>query len=197
MGVHGFRRTATGRIVLKADDVERGLLATLVGQVLELVSPEDDPWGSDADPLARMVGIDPDAERPDDPALARLLPDAYSDDEEASSEFRRFTERSLRETKMNHATTVLRALAEADHKVTVPTSEVPAWMGAINDTRLALATRLGITEENHERFYDLDEEDPAFVHVHVYDWLTFLQETLVQAVTGLTSEPPPGWDEQD
>ena len=44
--------------------------------------------------------IDPDAERPDDPALARLLPDAYADDDEASAEFRRFTERTLRETKM-------------------------------------------------------------------------------------------------
>ena len=44
--------------------------------------------------------------------------------------------------------------------------------------------RLGLTEENHEHFYDLDEDDPAFVHVHVYDWLTFLQETLVQAVNG-------------
>ncbi len=197
MGGHGFRRTATGRLVLKVDDVERVLLATLVAQVLELVSPDDDPWGADADPLARMVGIDPDAERPEDPALARLLPDAYADDDEASSEFRRFTERSLRETKMNHAATVLRALAEADRKVVVPDVEVAAWMGALNDLRLALGTRLGLTEDNHEDFYDLDEDDPGYVQVHVYDWLTFLQETLVQAVTGLTSEPPPGWDEQD
>lgn len=197
MAVHGFRRTATGKLVLKVDDVERGLLATLVSQVLELVSPEDDPWGADADPLARMVGIDPDAERPDDPALARLLPDAYADDDEASSEFRRFTERSLRETKMNHAATVLRALAEADRKVVVPDDEIASWMGALNDLRLALGARLGLTEDNHEGFYGLDEDDPGFVHVHVYDWLTFLQETLVQAVTGLTSEPPPGWDEQD
>ncbi len=197
MGVHGFRRTATGKLVLKVDDVERGLLMTFVSQVLALVSPEDDPWGADADPLARMVGIDPDAERPDDPALARLLPDAYADDDEASSEFRRFTERSLRETKMNHAATVLRALAEADRKVVVPDDEIASWMGALNDLRLALGTRLGLTEDNHEDFYDLDEDDPGFVQVHVYDWLTFLQETLVQAVTGLTSEPPPGWDEQD
>lgn len=196
MGVHGFRRTATGRIVLKVDDVERGLLASLMGQLLELVAPEDDPWGADADPLARMVGIDPDAERPDDPALARLLPDAYADDDEASAEFRRFTERTLRETKMNHAATVLRGLAEADKKVVVPDADVPAWMGALNDLRLALGTRLGLTEDNHDDFYALDEDDPAFVHMHIYDWLTFLQETLVQAVTGITSEPPPGWDEQ-
>lgn len=197
MAVHGFRRTATGKIVLKADDVERGLLGTLVGQVLELVSPDEDPWGADADPLARMVGIDPDAERPEDPALARFFPDAYADDDEASSEFRRFTERSLRETKMNHAATVLRALAEADGKITVPPSDVPSWMGAINDVRLALATRLELTEENHDELYELDEDDPAFMHVHIYDWMTFLQETLVESVSGLRSEPPAGWDDED
>lgn len=196
MGAHGFRRTATGRVVLRLDEVERGLLGSLVGQLLELVAPEDDPWGQDADPLARMVGIDPDAERPDDPALARLLPDAYADDDEASAEFRRFTERTLRETKMEHAGVVLRALADAGGKVTVPDDEVKAWMGALNDLRLALGTRLELTEENHEEFYELDEGDPAFMHVHVYDWLTFLQETLVQAVAGIVSEPPPGADEQ-
>ena len=36
------------------------------------------------------------------------------------------------------------------------------------------------------------EDDPAFAVFHVYDWLTFLQETLVQSLTGLVSEPPPG-----
>ena len=71
MAVHGFRRTATGKVVLKADEVERGLLGTLVGQVLELVSPDDDPWGVDAHPLGRMVGIAPHAPRPEDPAHAR------------------------------------------------------------------------------------------------------------------------------
>ena len=63
------------------DEIERGILADVVEQLVEFVTPEDDP---DADPLARMVGIDPDAERPDDPALARLFPDAYADDDEAA-----------------------------------------------------------------------------------------------------------------
>ncbi len=69
MAVHGFRRTLGGRIVLRIDDVERGILTDLVSQLVELVTP-DEPWGEDEDPLARMVGIDPLAERPDDPAAA-------------------------------------------------------------------------------------------------------------------------------
>lgn len=191
MAVHGFRRGITGRITLRADEIERGILADVVGQLVEFVTPEDDP---STDPLARLVGIDPEAERPDDPALARLFPDAYPDDEEAADEFRRFTERSLRETKLANAAVVLDCLARADgeSKIVLGDDEPRAWLGTLNDLRLTLGSRLGIEEDSHEFFAALPEDHPAFAVFHVYDWLTFLQETLVQALTGLVSEPPPG-----
>jgi hypothetical protein len=191
VAVHGFRRGITGRITLRADEVERGILADVVAQLVEFVTPEDDP---STDPLARLVGIDPEAERPDDPALARLFPDAYPDDEEAADEFRRFTERSLRETKLANAAVVLDSLARADgeSKLVLTDDESRAWLGTLNDLRLTLGSRLGIEEESHEFFASLPEDHPAFAVFHVYDWLTFLQETLVQALTGLVSEPPPG-----
>ena len=47
---YGFQRTATGRIVLRADKVERGLLGSVARQVIDLVKPEEMP--EDADPLA-------------------------------------------------------------------------------------------------------------------------------------------------
>ena len=190
MAVHGFRRSG-GRVVLRVDDIERGLLAHVLDQLVELVAPETP---ADADPLAALVSIDPDATRPDDPALARLLPDAYADDDEASAEFRRYTERSLREQKVAHATLVIAALSADERKIVVADQDVPAWLGALNDARLALGTRLGITEETHHIFASLDEDDPAFMAYNVYDWLTFLQETLVQAAFGLRSEPPAGAD---
>lgn len=191
MAVHGFRRSLGGRIVLRADAVERGILADLVSQLVELVAPEDDP---SQDPLARLVGIDPEAERPDDPALARLFPDAYADDDEAADEFRRFTERSLRERKMADAAVVLDALERAGDrdKLVLGDDDARAWLGTLNDLRLTLGSRLGIDEDSHQLFALLPEDDPAFAVFHVYDWLTFLQETLVQALTGLVSEPPPG-----
>jgi hypothetical protein len=191
VAVHGFRRGITGRITLRADEIERGILADVVGQLVEFVTPEDDP---STDPLARLVGIDPEVERPDDPALARLFPDAYPDDEEAADEFRRFTERSLRETKLANAAVVLDCLARADgeSKVVLTDDEARAWLGTLNDLRLTLGSRLGIEEDSHEFFAALPEDHPAFAVFHVYDWLTFLQETLVQALTGLVSEPPPG-----
>ena len=58
MSVHGFRRTATGRIVLRVDVVEKGLLTTLLEQLIDFVTPEG---AADEDPLVSLVGLDPDA----------------------------------------------------------------------------------------------------------------------------------------
>jgi hypothetical protein len=190
VGEHGFRRGFGGRIVLRCDEVERTILGDLVGQLVELVTPEDDAWGADADPLARLVGIDPGAERPDDPALARLFPDAYTDDEEAAAEYRRFTQRSLRETKLAHAVTVAHTLERSGDKLVLSQADAQAWLGTLNDLRLTIGSRLGIDEDNHEDFLELPEDHPAFALFHVYDWLTFLQETLVQALSGGRGEGP-------
>jgi hypothetical protein len=159
------------------EEGERALLKSLAEQVIEFVEPPD--HGPDTDPLAVMMGMDPDAVRPDDPALARLLPDAYPGDEEASVEFRRYTERSLREQKTAHARAVLDALARSGTKVTLSNDELPSWLGFLNDARLALGVRMEITEENHDELLGLDEDDPRFAMVQVYDWLSYLQESLI------------------
>ena len=175
----GFQRTATGRIVLRADEVERGLLRSLAEQVIEFVRP-DEPQERDDDPLHAIVGaLGGNSERPADPALARLLPDAYLDDAEASADFRRFTEGALREQKEAHAKAVLDGLARSGAKVTLSEQELSSWLGFLNDARLALGVRLAISEDAHDELADLPEEDPRFAVFHVYDWLTYLQESLV------------------
>ncbi|MBI1379085.1 MAG: DUF2017 family protein [Frankiales bacterium] len=190
MGVHGFRRSLTGRVQLRADEVERSILLDLVGQLEEFVAPDDD-W-ADADPLAQLVGIDPEAQRPDDPALARLFPDAYRDDDDAAAEFRRFTERSLRDTKLAHARTVAGTLRRSGDKLVLTEAEAQSWLGTLNDLRLTLGSRLGVQEDNHDEFLALPEDHPLVALYHVYDWLTYLQETLVHALTGLD----PGLDDE-
>jgi hypothetical protein len=185
VAAHGFRRTFRGQLVLRTDEVERGLLADLVVQLEEFVAPDDDPH---ADPLARLVGIDPDAQRPDDPALARLFPDAYIDDDEAASEFRRFTERSLREGKLANARTVLDGLSTEGDTLTLTDDQAAAWLGTLNDLRLALGSRLDIQEDSHERFDAMADDDPAFAAHWVYDWLTYLQDSLIRALSGLDDD---------
>jgi hypothetical protein len=175
---YGFQRTATGRIVLRVDTVERGLLASVARQVIDLVKPEDPP--PDADPLAAQIGwVDGESGPSDDPAVARLLPDAYTDPEDAR-EFRRFTEHDLRKTKVQHADTLLEELERSGEKVVVKSPD--SWLGTLNDARIAIGTRIHIAEDNHEELASLPEDDPRAGLFHVYDWLTFLQESLVRCL---------------
>jgi hypothetical protein len=176
---YGFRRSDAGRLVLRTDLVERGLLDTLADQIMNIMAPTEQ--NLDLDPIARMVGIDPEVEAPTDEVVRRLLPDAYREDPESTADFRRFTDRELRTAKVAHAAVVRDCLARSGEKVTLSADEAQSWLAFLNDARLALGTRIGITEDNHEELSDLPEDDPRSGMYHVYDWLTFLQESLLQA----------------
>ena len=203
----GFRHTSGGASARFAAG-QAAIIRDLVGQVVELVGdtqaddaalgPEDvaaasKGWRDDgkvgADELAAMVGLtdNPEltdnAELPDDPVLARLLPDAYSDDPEASGEFRRYTEPGLRSGKAAAARTVLATLPPSGGRVRLSEPEAQAWLRALNDVRLALGVRLGVTDDFDKRVADIGPEDPRSAYVGVYQWLAFLQESLVQALS--------------
>jgi hypothetical protein len=164
---------------LSLEEVEVALLQSLAAQVIDFVGPRMD---EDADPLVALVGIDPEATTPADPALRRLLPDAYADDPDASAQFRRFTEMDLRTQKAAHAQRVLDDLERLGPEVMIAGEAIPAWLGFLNDTRLTLGARIGITEENHDELLSLTDADPRAGLYQVYDWLTFLQESLVQTL---------------
>ena len=57
---------------------------------------------------------------------------------------------------------------------------VPSWMGFLNDVRLALGVRIGIDDDFHDEVENFDRDDPRLPLLGVYDWLTYLQESLVQ-----------------
>ncbi|PQM62052.1 MAG: DUF2017 domain-containing protein [Actinomycetales bacterium] len=176
---YGFQRTATGRVVLRVDDVERGLLMSVARQVMDLVQPAE--ASPDQDPLAAQVGwVDGDVGISDDPAVARLLPDAYDDPDDAR-DFRRFTENDLRQSKMQHAMTVVEEIERSGEKVAVTSTD--SWLGLLNDARIAIGTRIQISEDNHGELAELPDDDPRSGLFHFYDWLTFLQESLVRCMT--------------
>ena len=171
-----------GRLTARFDDVERALLMNFMDQLIEFMAP-DEELNPDADPLARLVGLHPgEVAVPQDPALARLFPAAYRDDDEAAADFRRFTERSLRESKIAHAKSVKLSLEKSGEKIVLSDAEANAWMLALNDLRIALGTRLNIVEDDL-RLEEPDEEDPDLAGLHTYDWLTYLQETLVRSLS--------------
>ncbi|TDC68318.1 DUF2017 domain-containing protein [Actinomadura sp. GC306] len=170
------KRTRQGiRVRLAAE--EAALLRALMEQLLALLG---DAPGED-DELA-SIGIAENATKPDDPVLARLFPDAYQDDGEAAGEFRRYTEMGLRDGKREAAETVLGSLSEPGQDVLLDEKQAQAWLRALNDVRLALGTRLDISEEWYEEAGALDPRDPRAPLFAAYDWLTVLQESLVRAL---------------
>jgi len=167
--------------LLHLEEIEIEILRSLVRQLVDFVGVPADP---DADPLAVMVGIDPDAAPSEDPALLRLLPNAFPDDDEASSEFRRFTERELRDAKVRNAGAVGQSLEGGPGVLEIDADLVPAWLGFLNDTRLIIGARLDVTEDNHEELAALPDDDPRAALFGMYGWLTYLQESMVQLMLG-------------
>ena len=178
----GFSRDRTGRIRLRLDPVEVTVLSDLVLQVLAMVEPTEPP---ETDPLAALVGIDDAAVESDDPAVQRLFPAAYPDDEEASSDFRRFTERSVREGKASRSRLVLDSLDRlggTEGRGDLAVDEPPAWLGVLNDLRLVLATRLEVDDDEGEWRGRIAGDEEGEQGAMLYDWLTWLQDGLVDAL---------------
>jgi len=140
------------------------------------------PRPDDLDALEAMLYPPGAAQAPEDPVLARLLPDAYSDDPEAAGEFRKYTEPALRSAKYEVAKQLLDTLPEAGGRIQLSNDEALAWLKALNDVRLALGVRLGVTEEFEQEWAKLKPDDPQWTAYEVYAWLGAVQESLVQAL---------------
>ncbi len=164
---------------------EASLLRNLVGQVMDLVEPED---GGDTDLddelaalEAMMHGPGPD-KTPEDPVLARLLPDGYRDDPDAAGEFRKYTEPALRSAKHQAAREMLDTLPETGGRIQLTGDQALSWLKALNDVRLALGVKLGVTEDFEQQWAKLKPDDPQWTAFEVYAWLGAVQESLVQAL---------------
>ena len=96
----GFSRHGDHSYVATFADSEKEVLLNLCEQIIELLAERQDHGHED--PLAAMVGITSHDSPPEDEVLHRLLPNAYADEVDAS-EFRRYTESTLRQKKQAHA----------------------------------------------------------------------------------------------
>ena len=178
-----FRSTRGGGVRAYLAPTEASLLRSLVGQVITLIAPDGPPPGQPDDPLAWDAQFSEDQlQTPDDPVLARLLPDGYRDDPDAAGEFRRYTESSLRSAKQQAAQEMLDTLPEAGGKIQLTHDQAHAWLKALNDVRLALGVRLEVTEEFEQQWGRLRADDPQWAAYEVYAWLGAVQESLVQAL---------------
>ena len=83
----------------------------------------------------------------DDPVLARLLPDGHRGDPEMAADYRELTESSLRSGKADDLAMVRATLPDGGGEVRLDADQAGAWLRSTNDLRLALGTRLDITED--------------------------------------------------
>lgn len=185
----GSFRTERGGTCATFNRDEARVLRGLVGELIELLrdgepahvpAPDDDVFAQ----LAGQLGGSP--EPPEDEVLARLFPNAYADDEESAGEFRRFTEPGLRNQKVANAEQVLDSLGDPEYsdRVTVELrpDEALAWLRTLTDLRLALGTRLGVEQDDEERWAKLSYDDRDRQVYGVYTWLGYLQETLISTL---------------
>jgi len=191
----GFTRHRRSKhLIATFSGFEADLLRSLAAQLVELLRNEEAVPRDDVDPLEALMDFSGPTTEPEDPVLARLFPTAYQHDEEAAAEFRRFTEGSLRDGKANAAITIIDALEDAglppelteeglviDIELEEPVAEI--WMRSFTDLRLALATRLGVEEGDEAYWHSLPDDDPRSQAHEIYEWVGYLQETLVQAMT--------------
>lgn len=150
---HGVRRERNGTYSVRLTADERGVLATLPGQLREAL------------------------ERPDDPGLRRLSPPAYVGDVEREAEYRRLTGDDLLTSHLG-ALEVLESTAQAER---LTEEQLQAWLRAINGLRLVLGTRLDVSEGFDPS--SVGPDDPALPAWALYEFLTVLQDAVIQAAS--------------
>jgi len=149
------KRSRRGGYDLRIPAAEREILGTIPG-------------------MLRALLVDGDAA---DPALQRLYPMAFNDDEDASAEFRDITHDELLEQRLAAIDTMERTL-RFDH---LTEDELLAWLAALNDVRLVLGVRLEVTEEASAADFAGDPE--AERAYELYRYLSYLEEHVVDALS--------------
>jgi hypothetical protein len=176
--MRAFDATPGGELLAEFETQEVALFTDLVQQIISLLERVKD---GEAD-------VEPSV-------LARLFPDAYTDDPQAADEFRRFTLDDLIDRKVENARGVL---ASFDVAASRPTADgvvrlvqldreyAMYWLGTLTDLRLVLATSLGIATVSEDG--GAESSDAEYVE-SLYDWFGFAQGSLLEAleeVEGIT-----------
>jgi hypothetical protein len=119
-----------------------------------------------------------------DPALRRLFPPAYPEDPASQAEYEHLVRDDLMEQRLE-AAGVMAATVDADR---LTREQLESWLGALNDLRLVLGTRLDVTEDMYET--EVPTDDPRAHALELYLYLTWLQEMTVASL-GSSQRPGP------
>ncbi|AVP68232.1 DUF2017 family protein [Rhodococcus hoagii] len=186
------RKNSLGGLKLRSemDAHEAAVLRSLVTSVSGLL--EERAASAPTDELAALTGLRTgNSETPSDEVLARLLPDFQrpdpdkadsGDDTErgnVNSALRSLHEPDIIDDKLAAGSVILQTVPAEGGKVVLTPEQADAWLAGLNDVRLALGTNLGIDSDTPD---EVDPDDPRAPHYDVYHWLTWMQDSLVQAL---------------
>lgn len=146
-----LRRGRDGRVQLRLPRSERDLLRSLPGQLADMLDSND-------------------------PALRRLFPPGYADRPDDAAKYAEFVHGEL-ESHHRRCLQVMADTVDADH---LEAEQAGDWLGALNDLRLFLGTRIDVSE-NMAVPDPSDEAAPLF---GLYSYLSWLEEQLVEALSG-------------
>jgi Domain of unknown function (DUF2017) len=163
-----IRRNSRGGYDLQLPEIERALLENLPAQ-----------FSTALDEVA-LTGTVPDE-------LRRLFPSAYPRDDEAEFGYQAVTRGEL----VAHHQAALTLLARTAQSQHLSEEEADGWIAALNDLRLALGTRLGVTEELRE-VTESDDDYPDWI---CYQYLSYLQTEAIEAMSGALPPPRPSANE--
>jgi hypothetical protein len=197
-------RSDDGSIALRLAGRERDVLRTLLGDLELLVgapSLPEEPWDADervvasaapdadADPVASAGDAsDPDGATPGDDAdpdaddleladiRARLYPSAAPENPRADESYRRLVHADLEEGRRRRIAVVVETLGARQ----LDDAQAEAWLATLNDLRLVLGTRLGVTEESE--LLPEDPDDPDAAARVVYAWTGWLEGQFVDVL---------------
>ncbi len=147
-------RGASGTVRLRLPEQERELLRAVCAEVRFLLD-----------------------DNPDDPDLHRLFPPGHSDPERAAE-----YQLLVRQELLDGRARALAIVERTADRTTLDADEANAWLTALNNARLVLGTRLGVTEELD--LARIAANDPRERELGVYAYLTWLQEQLIEALAG-------------
>ena len=153
-------RARGGDVVARLDPAEAGILGLLLDQLDQLLAADDEDVAGD-------------------PVMARLFPEGHRGDPELAADYRQLTESSLRSGKADDLATMRATLPPDGGEVRLDADQAGSWLRTTNDLRLALGTRLDVSEDTEPPDEVIGERDQQLA---VYYWLTALQGSLVDAL---------------
>lgn len=137
-----IKRTGDDSFRINLPQEERELLRSLVPQLRSLIDDKD-------------------------PVAWRLFPNAYQDDPEKAAQYEDMVGDDLRRKRLS----ALKTLETTVDEKTLTEAQLLAWMGAVNDLRLVLGTRLDVDEDSDYEDFTDDIDRSLFVAYMVLGWL--------------------------